>query len=336
MKIAFSPTLKQAAQVLILTAVLASCKKDDGINSSELLVYLPGEYSSANNTITLPLLHTPIAVSGVTMAKVAPRATREAAADIDVTIATDTSLVRSYNKANGTSMLTLPENTYRLVNPGKFRIKAGSVSTDSLQIELTHPELLKDPAGYLLPLRITQLEGADKGAAISSNQRAAYVNVTYSYTNIDTAQATLAGTLISRTGWSVTVSNTTAGALGPAMLDGSNTTAWRSSNSTTAAKWVILDMGSARTIKGLRFTPNYVAVAENPTAITVSTSADNTLFAAQGSWKGTGPASSSSATNPDIKNINFIAPVTARYIRFDITSLVSGGRVGIGELNAVQ
>lgn len=328
--------LRSAASALLLTAVLASCKKDDGLNSKELLVYLPGEYGSTNNTFTLPLLHTPVSVSGITVAKVAPRATREAAADIDVTIVTDTSLVTSYNKANGKSLLALPDNTYRIVNPGKMRIKAGSVSTDSLQIELTHPELLKDPAGYLLPLRISQLEGADKGAAISSNQRAAYVNVTYSYSNIDTAQNTLAGTLMSRTGWSVTVSNTTAGALGPAMLDGSNTTAWRSSNSSTAAKWVILDMGSTRTVKGFRLTPNYVAVAENPTTVMVATSMDNNTFAQQGTWRGTGPSGSSSATSPDIKNLNFIVPVAARYVRFDITSQVSGSRVGIGELNAVQ
>ena len=336
MKTSISYRLRSAASALLLTAVLAACKKDDGPNSKELLVYLPGEYSSANNTITLPLLHTPVSVSGVTIAKVAPRATREVAADIEVTIVADTSLIRNYNKANGKTILALPDNTYRIVNPGKFRIKAGSVSTDSLQIELTHPELLKDPAGYLLPLRITRLEGADKGAAISSNQGAAYVNVTYSYSNIDTAQNTLAGTLASRTGWSVTVSNTTTGALGPAMLDGSNTTAWRSSNSTTAVKWVVLDMGSARTVKGFRLTPNYVAVAENPTTIVVSSSADNTTFAPQGTWRGTGPSNSSTATSPDIKNINFIAPVTARYVRFDITSQVSGGRVGIGELNAVQ
>lgn len=328
--------LRSAAAAVLLTAVLASCKKGEGPNSKELLVSLPGEYSSVNNTITLPLLHTPVSVSGTLMAKLAPRATREVPADIDVTIAADTSLVAGYNKANGKSALLLPDNTYRIVNPGKFRIRAGSVSTDSLQIELTHPELLKDPAGYLLPLRITRLEGADKGAAISANQRAAYINVTYSYSNIDTAQATLAGTLMSRTGWSVAVSNTTTGALGPAMLDGSNTTAWRSSNSATAAKWVILDLGSARAVKGFRLTPNYVAVIENPTAITVSTSTDNILFTAQGSWKGSGPSASSTATAPDIKNINFIVPVSARYFRFDITSQVSGSRAGIGELNAVQ
>ena len=321
---------------LLLTAALASCKKDEGLVSKELLVYMPGEYGSTNNTVTLPLLHTPVSVSGTTVAKLAPRATREVAADIDVTVAADTSLVRNYNRVNGKNLLILPDNTYRIVNPGKFRIKAGSVSADSLQIEITRPEMLKNPAGYLLPLSIVRLDGTDKGAAISSNQRAVYINVTYSYSNIDTLQSTLAGTLMSRTGWSVTVSNTTAGALGPAMLDGSNTTAWRSSNSSTAAKWVILDMGSAQTVKGFRLTPNYVAVAENPTTIAVSTSTDNITFAAQGSWRGAGPSGTSSATNPDIKNISFIAPVPARYFRFDITSQVSGSRAGIGELNAVQ
>ena len=335
MKSFINSTTKSLATGLLLLAVFASCKKDV-LESKDLIVYLPGEYGSNNNTITVPFVHTPLSVIGGTKASVAPRTTREAAADIDVTITVDTTLVKQYNKQNNKSLLVLPVNTYRIVNPGKFKIKAGSVSTDSVQVEITHPEMLNDPAGYLLPLSITKLEGSDKGVAISSNQGAAFINVTYSFNNIDTSQSALAGTITSRTNWSITVSNTTAGALGPAMLDGSATTAWRSSNSSTAAKWVILDMVSQQVVKGFRLTPNYVAVAENATTIAVSTSTDNITFNAQGTWKGTGPSASSSATNPDIKNINFIAPVSARYVRFDITSQVSGSRVGIGELNAVQ
>jgi hypothetical protein len=336
MKMPINFKLRYAITGMLLVAMLASCKKDDVLMSKELLVYLPGEYGSTNNTFTMPFIHTPLYVSGNTMVKVAPRATRAAAADISVTIVADTTKVQAYNKAYGTNLLTLPANTYRIVNPGKFMIKAGSTSTDSLQVEITHPELLNAPGGYLLPLNITSIDGADKGAAISSNQSTAYINITYAFNNVDTTQSTLAGTLISRTAWNVTVSNTTSGALGPAMLDNSNTTAWRSSNSSTAVKWVILDMGSSQNVKGFRLTPNYVAVAENATAILVSTSTDNINFTAQGTWKGTGPLATSTAANPDIKNINFIAPVAARYFRLDITSLVSGSRVGIGELNAIQ
>ena len=56
----------------------------------------------------------------------------------------------------------------------------------------------------------------------------------------------------------------------------------------------------------------------------------------QGIWTGTGPATTSSAVSPDIKGIDFIAPVVAKFFRFDITAWVSGSRVGIAELNAIQ
>jgi hypothetical protein len=326
--------MKNIAFFLAALLLITSCKKDE-LRSNDLLVYMPGEFGTYTNSITVPFVHTPVSVSGNRIVKVSPRTTREAVADIAVTIAVDTSLVRAYNTNNKKNLLVLPAGSYAIANTGALTIKAGSVSTDSLQVEITKPELLTNPEGYLLPLKITAVSGADRGVLISSNQSAAFINVTYAFNNISDDQAA-AGLLLARTGWAVTVSNTTAGALGPAMLDGSNTTAWRSSNSSTAAKWVIVDLGAARTIRGFRLTPNYVAVAENATTILVSSSTDNLLFASQGSWRGTGPAASSTATAPDLKNINFITPVTARYFRLDISSQVSGNRVGIAELNVVQ
>lgn len=275
--------MKNISLFLFFSVLLmfTSCKKDE-LRSRDLLVYMPGEFGTYNNTITVPFVHTPVAVGGNRIIKVAPRATREAVADIAVTIGVDTSLVSQYNIVNKRNLLVLPATAYTISNASSILIKSGSVSTDSLQIEITKPELLTNPEGYLLPLKITGIAGADKGVAISSNQSAAFLNITYTYNNISDDQA-LAGTLLSRTGWAVTVSNTTAGALGPAMLDGSNTTAWRSSNSSTAAKWLIVDLGASRTVRGFRLTPNYVAVAENPTTILVSASTDNVAFASQGS-----------------------------------------------------
>jgi hypothetical protein len=95
-------------------------------------------------------------------------------------------------------------------------------------------------------------------------------------------------------------------------------------------------MGSVLTVKGVRITPNYNSSNENATQITVSTSQDGVTYAVQGIWRGTTFAASSSATSPDIKGINFIVPVSARYIKLDATAWVSGGIIGIGELNTVQ
>jgi hypothetical protein len=318
-----------------LALLLTSCRKDE-LASKELAIYVPGEYGTVSNAVQVPFVHTPLDVIGNTTVKIAALATREVPADVSVTITPDLAMVDKYNRDNNTSRLPLPDNTYKIINPGKQTIRSGSFTSDSLQIEITGAASLTNPNGYLLPLKIAAVESEDKGVKISDTRATVYIEVTYAFNNIQASQTPLAGTLAVRTGWLTTVSNTTTGALGPAMLDGNNSTAWRSSNSSTAAKWVILDMGSQQTVTALRLTPNYVSVSENPTTIVVSTSSDNINYFVQGTWKGTGPVTGSSATNPDFKGINFIAPVQARYYRLDITSQVSGSRVGIGELNAVQ
>jgi len=319
---------------LAALVLFGSCKKDE-LASKELIVYIGGDYASVSNTVTVPLVHTPVDVSGTTVVRVAAAATRAVVADVDVSIVPDTSQVSQYNQKNGTSCVALPANTYKITNPGKHTILSGSLVSDSMQLEITDPASLTNPNGYLLPLTITAIEGEDKGVQISTNKRTVFVNVTYAFNNIIQAETPLTGTTMSRTAWVVTVSNTTSGALGPAMVDGNNSTAWRSSNSSTAAKYVIVNMGSQKALAGFQLVPNYVATTENATQIAVSTSTDNVTWVAQGVWKGTGPAAGSSAASPNIKGINFIAPVTAQYFRFDITALVSGSRVGIGELYAL-
>lgn len=320
----------------VIQTMFGSCKKEK-LNSRELLVYLTGDYSAADNRAVVPFLHTPVEIVGNTMIEVPAYATREVPADIDVTMYPDVSLVDAFNLKYNTAYLPMPSSAFRVVNAPQHKIPAGSLVSDPIKIEITDPSILTDPNGYLLPMTITGIESKDKGVQISTTHQAMYLNITYEYSNIAKTETPLNGTLMNRTAWSVTVSNTTSGALGPAMLDGNNSTAWRSSNSSTAAKWVVLNMGSTQTVKGFQIVPNYVSTAENPTQMTISTSTDNVTYTVQGIWKGTGPSASSSAASPDIKGVNFIAPVTARYFRLDITSVVNNtARVGIGELNAVQ
>jgi hypothetical protein len=79
-----------------------------------------------------------------------------------------------------------------------------------------------------------------------------------------------------------------------------------------------------------------VSTGDNATQIKVSTSPDSVTWTVQGIWNGTGPATTSSAASPDIKGIDFISPVEAKFFRFDILAWVSGSRTGIGELNATE
>lgn len=315
---------------------LNACKKDGDLNSKELLVFIKsgeGNLHAAN----MVFKRTPLAASGDSIVKIAAYLTRETATDVVVNIIADESKIEDYNTINKTKFVLLPAANYKIIGGNDLKISAGRiVSTDSLKIQLIDRVNMTDDNGYILPLSIRNVTASDKGLKASGNYGTVYVIVKGIYSNIDNIQTPLAGTLASRTGWVLSVSNTTSGALGSAMVDGSNTTAWRSSNSSTALKWVVVDMGSAQQIKGFRLVPNYVAVAENATTINISTSVDNVTWKSQGEWKGVGPASGSTATAPDLKHINLINTVQARYFRFDITSWTSGSRVGIGELNVVQ
>jgi hypothetical protein len=329
-------TISLSFSSLLLLFVIFSCKKDE-LRSKELLVFIPGEYGSVNNTITASLIHTPLSVWGNTSFDISVAATREVAADVDVYIKADTS-VSKFNEANKTGYLLLPSTAYKLAGDNKRTISSGKLVSDPLKVEIIDAASLTDARGYMLPVAIEKISSKDKGVQVSANQSIVYLVIPYQYTNVDTVQTVLVGTVKSRTGWSVTVSNSSSGSSNQAsnMLDGNNATVWRSSSSSTAAKTITLNMGIAQTVKGFQLSPNYNNVNENATEMIISTSDDNVTYSVQGTWKGTGPASGSSASAPDYKGVNFITPVTARYFKFDITARVNGNIVGVAEINAIQ
>lgn len=335
MRTIFHSTIKTAAALFFAVVAIVSCKKDT-LESRDLMVYLTGEYGSFNNSVVMPFLHTPIDIQGNRSIKLAVLSTREVPADVEVTVVPDNSLVESFNKDNGLTALPMPSNAYRIVNEGKRRITAGTAVSDSLEIEITDPSVLTDPSGYVLPLQISSVESSDAGIRASNNRRAAYVHVTYQYSNIMTGEAVPDGTVSDRADWQVQVSNITNNAPASNMLDGRANTVWRSSNSAAAQKWIELDMGSSKVLKGFRLSPNYTNRNENPTGIHILTSQDNVNWTDQGRWRGTAPAATSNAQNPELKGIGFITDVQARYVRFTIVSWVAGNRTGVAELDAIE
>ncbi len=320
---------------LLLLLAQGACKKDQGLDSKDLLVYMQGDLGDANNKFTAALTQTPLSVWGNKTFQFQVYSTRQVSTVTQVYVYPDSTTVTAFNQSTGKHCRFMPAGAYS-IDANQHHISADSMISDPLTITVTNPSLLTDTNGYVLPLSLQKVSSQDKGVGISSNRATAYLYVPYAFTNIDTIQAPLTGTFMIRTGWNITVSNTTSGSLGPAMVDGSNTTAWRSSNSSTATKYVIVNVKSLQSIKGFQLTPDYVSTGDNATQIRVSTSTDSLSWTVQGVWKGTGPATTSSAANPDLKGINFLAPVQAKYFRFDILAWVSGSRTGIGELNVIQ
>jgi hypothetical protein len=323
------------APLAILLLSLNACKKSTGLDSKDLLVYMQGDFGDAHNAVTASLTQTPLSVWGNTTFHFSAWSTRQVLTATNVNIVPDSSGVAAFNQSAGKHCRLMPANVYS-IDANQHTIAADSNESDPITVTITNPAALTDTNGYVLPLTIEKVSSSDHGVTISTNRATAYLYVPYMFTNIDTANTASAGTIMSRTGWNVTVSNTTNGSPATSMVDGSNSTAWRSSNSSSAAKYVIVNLRSSQIITGFRLTPDYVSIGDNATQIRVSTSPDSVTWTVQGVWKGTGPATGTSATNPDLKWIDFLSPVQTQYFRFDILSWVSGSRTGIGELNVMQ
>ena len=99
-----------------------------------------------------------------------------------------------------------------------------------------------------------------------------------------------------------------------------------------------VDMQTAKNVRGFNFTPKYWSYFGSPyisavTEMQISSSNDGTNWTMQGSYAGTMPGGA--ASNPQLRNVSFYAPVQARYFRFTITQY---GQFmgGFGELNAFE
>ncbi|MGJ1392082.1 hypothetical protein ACR78F_17025 [Sphingobacterium spiritivorum] len=82
--------------------------------------------------------------------------------------------------------------------------------------------------------------------------------------------------------------------------------------------------------------PSYAFGATyNATGIDVFTSNDNVTWTSQGTYTGDRVLSSSSATSPDNRNINFYTPVSCRYVKF-VMSTLPNSYGGFSEINAIK
>lgn len=328
---------KSTIAILLLTAVLFSCKKDE-LNSKELLAFI--KFDGADVKLgNISFSRTPIAIAGGSEIRFAGYLTRETTADVNITVTTDEAKLAQYNKDNKTAYVLLPAANYKIAGSGTVNILAGStISADSIKVQLIDRAKLTDPNGYLLPLSVTQVSSNDKGVQPSTTYRTIYVVVNSVFSNIDLSSKTaVTGMVIDRTNpaWTVTAASApyTSAYAGANVLDGKNTTSWFASG---ANCFITLDMAASNTIKGFTLVPSYAFGAQyNATGIEVQISDDNVTWISQGAYTADAVLSSSSATSPDNRNINFYGPVTCRYVKFVMKTLPNSYG-GFSEINAIK
>lgn len=249
------------------------------------------------------------------------------------TVRINTDLVQSYNVTNGTSYQVFPAGSYQLEKATATIAVNTVLSGDSVRIKLTNLAAFAGGTDYLLPVELVEDTALDSPPA-DATKKVVYILLSVFVNNVDPANATVTGTSISRTGWSVTASGSYAGNAISRVLDGNNATAWDSDGRMPA--WVQLDMGTSKTVKGFPIVPSYEYRTDDFVNMEVYSSTNGTVWKLEGKYMGTATSAGSSAASPDIKTVRFISPVTARYFKFNITKTTDGNYAGMAELNAVE
>lgn len=310
--------------LLLLTCVFASCSKKDGfdiVGDGTNRVFFNTENYTVNNynNFVFPVIHTPTGSLGNIQATFPVRSTQTVDNDVSVTYAVDYSLVESYNANRGTQYLRLPDG-FLTLGSQSLTIPRGQVESSemvNLSVPANKLAQLTAPA-YLVPIKITTISG-DGNTQISANQNTAYLVIRTTVTNLynGTVLADMTGsTLIaSRTGWTATVTPSTATTAGSFanLFDARTNTNWQASNwlvnNVSKPLPVTFDMASTRNnISGIRIHTNSTTYAL--TSVGVSTSTNGVDWVSQGV---TAPSIASS-----YQYFKFYSPVSARYIRLDV------------------
>lgn len=321
-------------------AVMSSCEKDEA-NSADMLAYI--RLHKAVPTMTLNCIYQPD--GSVNIANSAKQTTgkfafeaglaREAVKHTQINVALDASLVEGYNAANNTQLVAINEDAISFDSQAVIDLYQGVAAVyDTVTIDFTKLEPSKS---YLIPIRIKSVQSNDKGVVVSTNTSTIFTRVTTGVANnIDASADVPTGTLIDRTGWIVTASDSNAETNGPTnMLDNSNTSIWLGKANTLSS--FILDCGSEKAVKAFKLTTvSGNLYGRNPKNMSVEGSNDGTTWVMFGtSPQLPRPASATAAT---IENyITMVFPQKYRYYRLKVTAhwLASSGS-GVAELNAIE
>ncbi len=310
------------AGVLALSSVsLASCSDDDEVYD------FPGDpYNrvyAPDCSGTFKMVQTPAGAFGSLDCSIPAMCNRTAAGDITVNIAPDFTLVDAYNEENGTSYLPMPQNAFTIEN-GSLVIPAGEMtSVEQTKIALVEDQDilsgLNDSKGYILPLRITSLNGG--GATLANSVKSiSYLTmtVTEDAVNHDGTLADSKGTPVAdRSAWKVT---------SPTGADCSNYAAFfdgdagnYTSISSDDDMELIIDMGKTYSFDAIEANYNYYGYYEYgslPQNAVISLSTDGST------WRSVATVEAPSQWSLP-KYILFWGMMEARYIKLAIPATES-------------
>ena len=84
--------------------------------------------------------------------------TKKVSADVDLTVAIDTTLVSKYNETNGTNYFAIPDGAVKL-NASELKIKAGEAISSATDVEMVSTDNFVTGRTYLIPVTIKSAKG---------------------------------------------------------------------------------------------------------------------------------------------------------------------------------
>jgi hypothetical protein len=295
-----------------LTPVLLACESEetfdvtgDTTNKVYINTWASSPNSVPNNGLAFTVTNTPVGTTitgrdSISLSFIV-QSTRPADAPITVTIGANNALVPD-------GMTAFPESIRLNMDKTSVTIPAGATASDSVTVWLATDELAAlGVANYVLPVGVL----AATNAQISSNRSVAYLVVNAAYSNIQGATTPSGSTLTKPTGaasWTVTGIATNP----QYMLDASTATGQYAATGANPALplEVVVDMKTEYTITGFHTrTSSATYRATAATIYTRLTDADEWTRQGNVTW----------TTTPQY--VRFYEPVTARYVRIDITAV---------------
>ncbi|MGO4292034.1 discoidin domain-containing protein [Chitinophaga sp. RAB17] len=240
--------------------------------------------------------------------------------DIQVTFAPNTLLVDSFNTANHTTYLPMPEKSYTL-STTNGTIRKGTLGTGPLSIAVKTSgagaiDIMKE---YLLPVSIVSAS-----TKINENLRTTFYRVRADYPVYD------------RTNWQVIgFSSQEANGEGAGngkvinALDGNASTYWHSQwqgGSPGPPHFFVVDMGEVKTLHGFSFLDRQSDNSGKPQDVVIETSKDNTTWATVGSF--------TLANTKDLQTKVVSSFTDARYFKITVQSSYNASYTHLAELNA--
>jgi hypothetical protein len=206
------------ATAFALCLALAACNDDETYDfpgDPNNIVYTPDESKAYK------LVQTPISTVCTLDSRITAKCKDAATGDIKVTVAVDNSLVDEYNHENNTNYVVLPSEALVIENTTLTIPDGSRVSADTTKVSLTdNADILASlnaTDGYIIPIRMTSVDGNAKAAKSVTSISYLTVTVTYDNVNHDADLTEAKGTPVEdQSEW--TVNNTQLSA----MLDGNS------------------------------------------------------------------------------------------------------------------